>query len=276
MDFRHLLPLVAGIVGSAAVLSVHAGPIAAYVVAIEGRWSAHGTGTPLVVGSPLPPMARLAPLGATPRHRIAVVAARGGALVLTVDCAKPRACDRPITVQTPDGAGDSDSQDSWLQRLMARIEGKPERYVATLSRSGGAPMESVLAATGDEVDIAPALRPVPPGRYTVSLHPLECRPPCAPLDADAPLNWSQGARVALSLPGMRPGLHDLVLGRPGAAAVQPTRSARVLVLPKDEARAAASRLDEWTARVDSWRPALDPAQRQSLMRAALDELAAVR
>lgn len=263
---------VLGIVAAMAAGGVGAADSAhAYVVAVEGHWLANADRTPLAVGSPLPEGARLTPLGATRAHRIVVVAARGGAVLLSLDCAQPAACTAPATLRTTRGPGDA-AQDTWLQRVMTRIEGRPDRYVATLSRAPGTPHEAILALADDVVDVAPALAALPPERYAIALQRLDCRPDCAPSGV-ASLEWSGGTTGSLAIPGARPGVYDLILRRHDSGGLQQARSARVLLLPASQAAAARSRFEAWAGLVDRWPDEVGTGQRRALLRAALDELA---
>lgn len=274
MHLRRLLRLLVVCVATVVTGPAWSDRIDAYVVSVEGKWTLQGNPSPLKVGSALSAPTRLTPIGAGTGHRIVVVAARGGAVLLAVDCAQPGLCARPVPLPAPREAMADAAQDSWLRRLMSRIEGQPDRYVATLSRGSGAPHDAVLPVHGGAVELAAALAPLPPGRYGVALQALDCKPSCASLAAIAPIDWAPGGAASVPLSNQRTGLHDLSLRRHEGAGVQPARHARVLLLPEAQAQAAAARFAAWGTRVRAWGDALDDAQRRALMRAALDELAA--
>lgn len=254
-----------------------AAPAEAYVLAVEGAWSLQGQERHLTVGSAVPLPATLRSRKAAPGDRIVVVA-RTGAILMSHDCAQPTACRRPVAIA---GSADPAARDTLadaLQRVMARLEGTPSRYVVTLSRDdGAAPRDAVLALGDGPLDPAAALAAVPAGRYELRLQATDCAaaPACDARAATATLDWRPGGGAAVvPSAGLEPGMYSLGIRRLDVAAPALPRHARLLLVAASDWPLRAARFAQWQALVEVWPAAVDALARQRVLRAALDEVAA--
>ncbi|MBL8323394.1 MAG: hypothetical protein JNJ89_00390 [Rubrivivax sp.] len=262
--------ILAALLGS----PLHAEPGHAFVLALNGTWSVQGRPGTLAVGSAVPAPSELVIARAAPGNHIVIVAARSGAVLLAHECAGAADCRKPVTLPAPSPAPSSSTLGEQIERVMRRLEGAPDRYVATMSREGRMLQEAVLPLQDGEVDLTPALANLPAGRFETTLQRLDCVSPC---DESASLrmsiDWRPGAAARAPAPGLRAGVHKLLVRSLARAAPSPPRRAHVLLVAGPDAPGHAARFDEWVALARSWGDTVDAATRQALLHAAMDELA---
>ena len=253
-------------------------PVDAYVLDVQGSWTTPGRNLPLTVGTPLPAAARLSARRPAAGDRIVVVAARGGALLLRLECGEPRACREAIVVPRIRES----AVPGWteiLRRAMARLEGAPDRYVATLSRADTTVPDAVLALQGTRVDLGPVLRGLASGRHQITLRRLDCapaagRPGCA--ESSLVLDDAAGPGAAV-VDSAGPGVYELRVSSPGLASVAlaaGARAARLLLVPAAALDATNERYRQGVEVTERWGDAVDAGSRRGLLRALMDELAA--
>lgn len=249
-------------------------PAEAYVLAVQGLWATPGRTQPLAVGTPLPAAARLVASRPSMGDRIVVVAARSGEVLLSRDCGEPRACREPLIVPQASTA----LAPTWaeaLRRAMARLEGAPDRYVATLSRQGADLPDAVLALDGSAVNLAPVLEALPATRHELTLRRLDCAPGSDCAESTVTLDAAAGRAASVVMSSAGPGVYELrVRAAVPALAVAVTRRCRLLLLPQEQAAAKIERYRGWLALTERWGDAVDAGSRRSLLRALIDELAA--
>lgn len=244
----------------------------AYVLAVQGTWTMPGRAVPLAVGTALPAGARLVARQPTVSDRIVVVAARSGAVLLAHDCTEPRLCRSPLVLP----AAPEPASPSWadaLRRVMARLEGVPDRYVATMSRVDAALADAVLPLGDDGFELAPVLGSLPAGRYEFTLQPLDCAGAAACPERKQVLDWARGRAVPLA-GATSPGLYELSVRPAAAPATLSPRRARLLLVPAAKAAAKIEAYGRWLALSQGWGDAADAGSRQALLRAVMDDLAA--
>lgn len=255
-----------------ALASADARAADAYVLAVRGSWTLAGQEQALVVGTGLPAASRVRARQAEVGDRIVIVAARSGAVLLSHECLEARNCGEPLVVPASAAAAPT-AWEEVLRRVMARLEGAPDLYVATLSRHDAALPDGVLVLGAAGVDLAPALAALPAGRYELALRRLDCAdgPACA--EQRRYLNWPMAAGQAVSLPA-RAGVHELRVRVLDAKVPLKARRARVLLVPAADAATTPERYRDWVTLVASWGDSVDPGTRSSLLHAVMDELAA--
>lgn len=258
--------LVTWMAASAAAAATDA---AGYVLSLHGRWSLQGSGTALTVGSAVPAGAQIVAEAPGSLDQITIVAARGGALLLSQRCRQPADCARPLALRTPapdDGPG-------LLERIVARLAGEPDRYVTTLSRGAAPPPAVVLAVAADGVDVGPALGSLPSGRYTIQLAPLRCSggPPCDPAAALPPHERKAGQGALL--PVSAPGVYELMAMPVPGTGVPQRPSTRVLLAAPGAQAKLAQRLAAGVALTASWGAEVDAQTKRAYLYALLDVLA---
>lgn len=258
----------------AGVLPTHARAQAdaAYVVSVQGQWTVQGQTRPLVVGAPVTLPARLSAQRPEAGDRIVVIAARSGAVLGERHCVTVSDCRTPLQLALPPAAAPRPWGET-LTRVMARLEAAPDRYVSTLSRNETGVQDALLVLGGETLDLAPALAALPAARYQVTLQGADCDAGASPCSVwQQTLQWQPGGPALLTA-AARPGVHELsvrvaTLGAPG-----PWR-ARVLLLAPEDAAQRMARYKDWAAQVRAWGSSIDAAARRSLLRAAMDEMAA--
>lgn len=278
-EFRDLVsrsrPRAAALLAALAVAPLAAADDAGYVLAVEGQWLLRGSDRALAVGAALPADAVLVARSAVAGDRIVVVAARSGAVLLSHQCSSAEACRQPIRLRpAPDGSAGAMLGDL-LRAVMARLEGDPDRYVATLTRGPARLGDAVLAWQDGSVDLAPVLRGVAAGDWLVGLSRLDCagRPQCTESLGPAVLSWRPGAPALLPVAGSEPGLFELTLRRkPAGERPELIRRAWVLVAGSAEHAAKAGQFAAAQRLTEGWGDAVEPGPRQGFLRALLDEM----
>lgn len=260
----------------AGVVTAEAGAQAdtAFVVSVQGHWSAQGQKGRLAVGSPVALPARLQALQPEAGDRIVVIAARSGAVVGERHCDQAADCRAPLLLAMASAATAPVSWTDALARVMARLEASPDRYVSTLSRGDAGVQDTLIVLTAGLLDLAPALVALPAGRYDVALQAADCDAIVSPCPVwRQSLPWQRGG-PALLASAARPGMHELRVRAQGAAlgATGPWQ-ARVLLLRPEDAAARIERFHLWAGVVRGWGESLDAAARRGLMRAVMDDIA---
>lgn len=250
------------------------GEVAGYVLIADGQWLLRGSDRPLVVGAAVPPGAVVAARSPAAGDRLVVVAARSGAVLLSHQCASAEACRQPVAMRGA-GGGAKAVLGELMNAVMARLEGEPDRYVATLTRGRRLLGDGVLPLQDGVVNLAPVLGTAPAGTWDVALTRLDCgdRPGCAESLPGSRISWTPGAAAPLSFADGEPGLYEVMLRRPGSVRADPDARGWILVA---SAADHASKSEQYAAAVrvaQGWGAAVDAAGRQSFLRAWLDELA---
>lgn len=252
-----------------------AADVAGYVLSVEGEWLLRGADRALQVGSPVPADAVLVARSAAAGDRIVVLAAHSGAVLLSQRCAGTDACRQPIRLTAAADGGARTVLADLMRAVMARLEGEPDRYVATLTRSLTPLEDAVLTLQDGALDLMPVLRYVAAGNWIVGLNRLDCagRPTCAEALAPVALRWRPGSPALVPLAGGEPGLYELTLRRrPAGERPERIRRAWVLVVGAAEYPAKAEQFAAAARLADDWGTAVDSGLRQGFLRAVLDEL----
>lgn len=247
-------------------------PAEAYVLAVQGTWTMPGRTLPLAVGTALPAAARLVARQPAVGDRIVVVAARSGTVLLAHECAEPRACRLPLVLPAAPVPASPSWTDS-LRRVMARLEGVPDRYVATMSRHDAALPDAVLPLGDDVLELAPMLGALPSGRYEFALQPLDCAGAAGCAERLQVLDWARGHSMPIA-GAMSPGIYELRVRPAAAPTTLAPRRARLLLVAAAGAAAKLDRYGSWLALTQGWGEAADEASRQALLWAVMDDLAA--
>lgn len=137
---------------------------------------------------------------------------------ITWSCSVPGDCEDRHTLRRPGGGLTRAVR--IVEEVMGLMRQEPERYVSLLTRGTMyTPTEAVLPRRGGRVDVSPALRFVPAGRYAVWLVPWSDEAACtgsgpgAP--APPPASWRAGERLEVAAPA--PGLYLLCVQGEGGA-----------------------------------------------------------
>ena len=244
---------------------VEAAEPAGYVLEVHGRWTTEGT--PVTVGLGLPPGARLTVAAAQPGDRVVVVDARTAAVLATRQCEPARVCS-PLVL--PRGKEAAAPLDELLGRLLARIGGDPDRYVATLSRGPMALHSAVLPVADGAADLAPLLGRLHEGAE-VRLRALHCG--TAGACPEGPLERRVDSDGAARLHGVSPGLYELTLRQPpGAAGPERLRGWLLFTTTNDHGQVRRE-FDALARRLEGWRGVVDPGIREAVLRAWLEQKA---
>ncbi len=245
--------------------------IAGYVLVAQGAWSVQGSTSALVVGAPILVGARLTARAPVVGDRIVVVEAKSGAVLAARRCDEPRSCSSPLVVPAPAGSpAVAPSLLQVLDRVIARIAGDPDRYVATISRGPETLSDTVLAWSPDSVDLSPALTRLPVGDYDLRLVPSGCDASrdCAP--PNLRLTWTGSGPAGYPLHGLGAGVYMLVVTDRRATLGTRSRRGAVLLVPEDELTAAKARYDAGVRLVASWGSAVDSDVKKGFLRALLE------
>lgn len=259
--------------GSLSISVAHGAGIAGYVLVVDGRWAAQGDATALVVGSPVVAGARLRAKAPVSGDRIVVVEAKSGAVLAARRCDEPRACSSPLVVPALAGnATGTSSLGQLLDRVVTRIAGDPDRYVATISRGPEILSDAILAWSPDSVDLSPALTRLPEGDYELRLVPSGCEMShdCAP--PPVALSWAKSGPAPYALHGLGAGVYTLVVTSRRATPAAHSRRSWVLLVPEAERASAQTRYDAGVQLVASWGSAVDGEVKKGFLRALLLEL----
>lgn len=245
--------------------------IAGYVLAVQGTWSVQGSSGTLAVGAPVAAGARLVARAPGAGDRIVVVEAKSGAVLAARRCDEPRACSSPLVVATPVVApADSSSLLQLMDRVIARIAGDPDRYVATISRGPESLSDTVLAWSPDSVDLAPALTRLPAGDYDVRLVRTDCDASRGCKPPNLSLTWSGSGPARYPLQGLGAGVYTLVVSDPRGQVGARSRRSTVLLSPEGELATAQARFDAGVRLVASWGSAVDDDVKKGFLRALLE------
>ena len=242
-----------------------------YVLARQGRWTLQGSAVALEVGAPVAAGARLLVAEPAVGDHVVVVEARSGAVLVAHRCDTARACTVPVVVPAVATAASTEASVApLLRRVLARLAGEPERYVATISR-GSVPLgDAVVSSVDDGVDVAALLAGVPDGGYELRLATLRCRSgascPARPLTARAGADERPGV-----LRGAGAGLYQLTVSRPTAGG-PPRAVGWILVVPAGERAAVEARRRAGLDLVERWGDAVAAPTRRAFSRALLDAL----
>jgi hypothetical protein len=249
--------------------------VVGYVLSLDGQWLMRGSDRALVVGAALPADAELVARSAAAGDRIVVVAARSGAVLLSHQCTSAEACRQPIRLQAASDGGTRAVLGELMRAVMARLEGEPDRYVATLTRGPARLGDAVLAWQDGAVNLAPVLQQVAAGDWLVGLNRLDCagRPQCTESLGPAVLAWRPGSPALVPVAGGEPGLYELTLRRrPAGERPELIRRAWVLVAGPSEHAAKAEQFAAALRLTEGWGDAVEPGPRQGFLRALLDEM----
>lgn len=125
--------------------------------------------------------------------------------VIKCEVGNLRECRQPLTLH---------GKPSRLGRFWASVSHflfKPE-FVGALTRAVGqdGPREAVLSLDGEQVDVGPSFKTMPPGRYSLRFVPLK---PGATRKGHASVvfNWEPNAPSKISVPGLTQGLYRMLL-----------------------------------------------------------------
>lgn len=268
-------PRAAALLAAVAAAPLVAADDAGYVLAVEGQWLLRGSDRALAVGAALPADAVLVARSAAAGDRIVVVAARSGAVLLSHQCGSAEACRQPIRLQAAADSGARALLGDLMRAVMARLEGDPDRYVATLTRGLARLGDAVLAWQDGSVNLAPVLQQVAAGDWLVGLSRLDCagRPQCTESLGPALLAWRPGSTALVPVAGGEPGLYELTLRRrPAGERPELIRRAWVLVAGPAEHAAKAEQFAAAQRLTEGWGDAVDHGPRQGFLRALLDEM----
>lgn len=116
-------------------------------------------------------------------------------------------CKQPLHV--PQGASFLGQFWSAVSRLLLNNEIIWDR-IFTRSPGEDGPQEAVVNFDGGQVDVGPAFRKMPLGRYHLRFIPVRPDGPRTKINPVS-LSWEQSAHATLSVPGLRPGLYRLLL-----------------------------------------------------------------
>jgi len=202
-----------------------------------------------------------------PGDRIAVIAARTGGVLVALRCDEPAACHKPLAVLIPPVAAGSND---WLKRAFAALADRPDRYVATLSRTARSADDAVLVWDAGSLRVESVFAGRPEGLFEITLTPLAC--PSEGRCADAPVTttlvWSPRT-PAPTVDLQQGGLFELALRRLGDTATLPPERNWVLAVTLADEVAARKRLRAATALAEGWGGAVDADARRAFTRAVL-------
>ncbi|MEP7300757.1 MAG: hypothetical protein ABI699_04455 [Caldimonas sp.] len=251
-----------------------AADVAGYVLALQGKWLVQGQPAGLAVGSPVEQGARLAPVSPQAGDHIVVVEARSGAVLVNRRCDATPACAARITVAA-DRRRQKAALEQFVERVLARLAGEPDRYIATLSRGSAGLGDAVLPWLDGDVDLAPMLAALPAaGRYSVRLTTLHCRAggACPQRPLVSSLGSSPSGQRMSTVTGLGPGLYEIVVTRPPGSVGPDQAHGWLLVVPAAERERADAVHRAGLGIVEAWGADVDASTRRGFTRALLDAL----
>jgi len=165
----------------------------------------------------------------------------------------------------------SEPQHSLMLSLAAEflaIFAEPERYVTPVSRGLEPHLEDgVLALEGERLDLAPALKDMNPGKYSVRIEPFAQQEPTS----DVPVEWSGKAPASIVVPRIKPGLYRLIRLTDQSEPADP--GAWALVDAPDRFSQDSAAFHSAEEQTKTWPDDVDPRVPGAVLRAYLDSLA---
>jgi hypothetical protein len=249
-------------------------PVAGYVLTVQGNWKLQDAKTPVLVGMEVPAGASFLASNASTSDNLVVVERKTGKVLVAVRCDPVRSCAEPVRVAEGAGASDSGSPTSeLLDRLFARLRGRPDRYVASMSRGmgSGPPWvgEAVLELQNGNIAVAPALRQAPAGKLLLRFTPAGCKG-CDP--ADHEYLWDPASPAPLAGAQIPPGLYELVARRSPSATPDRGNTGWVRVVDASQYARASAAFRQGRSISDSWGNGVDENTRTRFHRALLASL----
>lgn len=208
-----------------------------------------------------------------PGDRIVVVKAKSGAVLAARRCDGPRSCSSPPVIPAAAAnSAEASSLGQLLERVMARIAGEPDRYVATISRGSESLADAILAWSPDSVDLSSLLSRLPEGDYELRLIPSGCELSRACAPPPAALTWTKAGSAGYGLHGFGPGAYTLVVTDWRATLGSQSHRSYVLLVPEAERVDKQARFDAGMRLVMRWGPSVDSEVKKGFLRALLLEL----
>lgn len=147
---------------------------------------------------------------------------------------------------------------------------KPQMYVVAAARGlEEEPQESVLLLSDGEVELAPALQTISPGKYLISLEPIDTGKPDRA--ESGKISWAQGTLAKIRLVRNGPGLYRLNVAQEGGDSEG--AESWVLVAAPARYQSDAKEFDEVVSMTKSWGDRVDSPGKRALLRACLQSLA---
>jgi hypothetical protein len=253
-----------------------------YVLEVEGAWTV--SGQPIKAGQALAGGSLVTNPQANDFDRI-VITNPDGALLLLAECRNKQCspCVKsgdckgmlvPLPSTPAPSSRTSESTTSMVFRVVSdMIWSKPEKYVFARVR-GESLNDAVLHLNSGRIDLAPALSDIERGMYGVRFRtlPVEKRPSAEWVSETVSLNWDPAKPADVLVPGLRPGLYQIVLTRPGSPGDAGAMSAWVLVADADFSKLGAD-FKSATSTASSWSDSVAPETTKAYLRASLEYLA---
>jgi hypothetical protein len=256
--------------------SVSAQPNVGFVLELQGKWT-DGDGRGLLkLGQLLPAEAVLANAAPMAEDHI-VVANLRGEIMKTIrckdgvcrECTDTGACYDPIH-PLPQAGDSRGSVATLLNAVLDLFAEKPERY--SVHRVRGAEPEvirsEVLRLETNTVELGSLLEGKEKGRYEVQFVPIsEKIQRGEPQPIEGAINWNPGAKAALALNGIAPGLYEVLVYHGSS-----TTTAWVLLSAAADYARSADSLGQFVRETESWGNHVSPATKQAYQRAFLEYL----
>lgn len=252
---------------------------AGYVLELAGNW--YLAGTPprrLSPDDPLPAGAVVSAESPRPGDYI-VILDNGGDIFARRRCGRDDDCRQPVRLGTTRRSSRPGKLQTLVRSVMTLLLGEHDVYVPLRSRGVGRGLlrEAVVSLQGGRLDLAPAFAQTPARDDQVRL-----REASAPAGTPAgawlgPFRLAAGAGGGAALPrvpGLRPGLYELVLLNSAGGVV--VGDAWVLVTAAPAHAGAAAAHAEARALAESWGEQVTPEGARSFLRAHLAHLAGRR
>ena len=253
-----------------------------YVLEIHGTWTIEGAA--VKKGWGLPAGSTLSNSRPSDGDRIVVTNTNGGLLFLAEcrknqcsPCRKAGDCTGRIgpLPGIPTVTPEAETATQMIVRVISDMfKSKPEKYVFTRVR-GDSLTDSVLRLTANGCDLAPALSDIERGTYGIRFAsiPIEGRPGPAFSSETLALNWDPAKSGPLSVPGLHPGLYEILLTpRESPAPASAVLNAWVLVADADFEKIARD-FKSAESMTSSWEESVSPETTQGYLRAHLEYLA---
>lgn len=181
-----------------------------YVLDVRGEWLLNG-GAKLSKGSSLGVGGVITAADPSDGGSYIVIADRAGNIFERRACNNGGECARPIRLPNTAGAGQS-----YVSRMVGAAmrlwTSQPGKYVAFISRSGGADLqEAVVRLDARQLDVSPVFRNMPGDRYFVRFEGIGKGPAAGAKPLEVEFEWNSERPAPLGAKDLGPGLYRVTV-----------------------------------------------------------------